>query len=119
MLKRVETGVVCTHEEFLEFQKLAKAAQLDLPADLDRGPIPYPEGPWVGIAGLVQKMALEKGLPDISGYYGLDEHGQFVTYSHTEENDGDQVEGKLEHGEVSSDVPMSDLQEKERTGEEK
>lgn len=119
MLKRIGTGVFCTDEEFLEFKALADKAQLDLPADLDKGPIPYPEGPWVDIARVVQKVALEKGLPDITGYYGLDEKGEFVTYSHVEEEDGNQEPGELENGALPSDVPVSDVQKEERTGEGK
>lgn len=81
MLKRVNTGVILNEEEFNTFKELAAATQLDFPADVDKGPIPYPEGPWVGVAQLVHQVALEKGLPDIPGFYGLDMTGQFITYS--------------------------------------
>ncbi len=81
MLKRVNTGVFLDADEFGTFKELAASAQLDFPADCDKGPIPYPEGPWVDLAAILQKVALEKGLPDVPGYYGLDAEGQFVTYS--------------------------------------
>lgn len=81
MLKRINTGVILSEEEFTEFKKLAEVAQLEFPADVDKGPIAYPNGPWVDLARLVHQVALEKGLPDVPGYYGLDVEGQFVTYS--------------------------------------
>lgn len=81
MLKRVNTGVFLNAEELQTFKELAEATQLDFPADVDKGPVPYPEGPWVEVARLVHTVALEKGLPDIPGFYGIDVQGQFVTYS--------------------------------------
>ena len=81
MLRRINTGVFLDADEFKVFKELGSETQLSFPADCDKGPIPYPEGPWVEVAQLVQKIALEKGLPDIPGFYGIDEEGQFVTYS--------------------------------------
>lgn len=80
-LQRLNTGVFCTKEQFEELKKLADTAQVELPADVDKGPIAWPEGPWEALALKCHETALATGLPDIQGFYGIDDLGQFVTYS--------------------------------------
>jgi len=77
-----KTGVFATKEETEELQKLAKEAAATpvmglSSAHMMRG----------GFAGDARKILMDKcyaiakkhGLPDIEGYYGLDEKGEFVT----------------------------------------
>ena len=80
-LQILNTGVFCTKEQFNTLKALADKVQTELPADIDKGPIPYPEGPWSELALKCHEMALATGLPDIQGYYGMDLLGQFVTYN--------------------------------------
>ena len=70
------TGVFCTAEERVGLQAMAESAA---------GPVLFVTGgtrigsSWSDAHKAVYTCALEHGLPEITGYYGLTEEGEFVT----------------------------------------
>jgi len=70
------TGVFCTDEERKRFHEMAKSAS---------GPVLFISGgqrignTWQDVHKALYQSALAHGLPEITGYYGLTQEGEFVT----------------------------------------
>ena len=77
------TGVKATPEETVNIQELAKVAQKTpmiafSSADALSGDDMASQA-WKRVHEALQKAALAHGLPEIPGYYGMTEDGEFVT----------------------------------------
>jgi hypothetical protein len=73
------TGIFATEEEKNECQSLAKAARQTPMIKLSSSQPFFSETAWKRVHKAVYKAALAHGLPEIEGYYGMDEAGEFVT----------------------------------------
>jgi hypothetical protein len=77
------TGIFANKEEIEELQGLAKTAQ-DTPVIAFSSEHALKEGglsgqAWKRVHEKCYKTALAHGLPEIEGYYGLTQEGEFVT----------------------------------------
>ncbi len=70
------TGVFCTDEEREKLQAMAVQASRTPLITFQAGVAP--PSPWTPVMKAVTACALEHGLPEITGYYGLSEEGEFL-----------------------------------------
>lgn len=73
----VKTNVKATSEEIEELQKLASEASRT-PAILLFGRHDLAGDAWKRAQQKCHELALAHGLPEISGFYGIDNDGEFV-----------------------------------------
>ncbi|MBA7539992.1 hypothetical protein ES705_32281 [subsurface metagenome] len=71
------TGVFATEEEAEKLQEMAKRASETPMITFQAGVAP--PSPWKPVKEAVHKCALEHGLPEIQGFYGLTPEGEFVS----------------------------------------
>ncbi len=72
-----KTGIYVTESERIECQALAKTAS-NTPVIAFGGGPSWAERAWKECHQKVYQLALEHGLPEIKGYYGLTQDGEFV-----------------------------------------
>ena len=73
-----KTGLYATPEEFAEAKRLAEEAA-NTPVIAPTGGQDLASQAWERTKQHVHKAALAHGLPEIPGYYGMTNKGQFVT----------------------------------------
>lgn len=73
-----KTGTFATEEEQAELKALAEKAQ-KTPAILLFGKHNLARDAWKRARERCHEIALAHGLPEVPGYYGMDEDGEFVT----------------------------------------
>ena len=72
------TGVFATEEEVAELMELKKKAETT-PAILLFGKHDLSGDAWRRVRERCHEMAMAHGLPEIPGFYGLNEEHEFVT----------------------------------------
>ena len=77
MSNYVGTGVCATDEEREDVLSRARAASRIPVIAFSSGPDLASQA-WGAVYRRVHELALAHGLPEIEGYYGMDEDGQFV-----------------------------------------
>ncbi len=73
----MHTGVFCTPEELESIRKDASSAQLAQMTAARFGP-QLGESLQIRLHMKIHALAIEKGLPEIDGFYGMDDDGQFI-----------------------------------------
>lgn len=73
-----KTGVIATSEEQKELKALAEKARTT-PCILLFGQHDLAGDAWKKVRERCHEIALSHGLPEIPGFYGMDEDSEFVT----------------------------------------
>ena len=73
----VDTKVFCTQEELKAIKEKASAAQLAQMTAARFGPT-RADDLWSELRKEIHALALAKGLPEVEGFYGMDNDGQFI-----------------------------------------
>lgn len=71
------TGIKATPEETEKLLKMAQDAA-NTPVIYMGGPPSLADSAWDSTLRACHKCALEHGLPEFQGYYGITENGEFV-----------------------------------------
>jgi hypothetical protein len=72
------TGVKATPEELVELQALAKTASQTPVMTMNSDQPSFAERAWERCLKRTHVLALAHGLPEITGYYGITQDGEFV-----------------------------------------
>lgn len=75
---KVKTGVFLDDAELKNVKEKVAKAQLASMTAVRFGPT-YADNLWKELRTEIHSLALSRGLPDIEGFYGVSNDGEFVT----------------------------------------